>query len=482
MTAKSVCLAALVAFASVSASHSEEVCPTGTLGACWGALEASALNEGEAEVLKSLQPEKARTLVEQLIKKEVGFESNGSSLSSVLSDFLPLLTARIDASAISQDEVGLHVELNRFLFLPTDQNYRLQATFFDPALFLPIREALPAAVRESRGDELAKKLSQVDDVELSFFWSPVSKSLGRSHRRSGAYFEHMFQEAITEAEARQPKLEEELLQRRRAFFESVPGPNPLQADPPPGDARNKLTREMLAQVTEIADREREVAAAARGSLEGDAGIFAYADLLNNQPQLNVSGGARIKSKLAGPDEAFAKISYEHGFTNLVALERFCSAQRRDELGGYRKCFDAFRELPLRKADLAAQSRAAISIGYRFSDNYDFVSAADSVLLDLDSEHALVASLAFGRYLNFKLLGEEDREATRLDLSAGFETHFNDPQRHDRAVINATASRKVFAGLSLAVGFAWANRSEFRGDVDHEVTATFGLNYKLHRDE
>lgn len=44
--------------------------------------------------------------------------------------------------------------------------------------------------------------------------------------------------------------------------------------------------------------------------------------------------------------------------------------------------------------------------------------------------------------------------------------------------SATLSQGTVSGLTLSASLVWANKPEFRGDVDEELSANIGFNYKL----
>ena len=55
-------------------------------------------------------------------------------------------------------------------------------------------------------------------------------------------------------------------------------------------------------------------------------------------------------------------------------------------------------------------------------------------------------------------------------------------RQSRFVGTATVSHKLTNGTSVSFSAVYANRPEFRGDVDKELSARFGLRWKLKEKE
>ncbi len=53
----------------------------------------------------------------------------------------------------------------------------------------------------------------------------------------------------------------------------------------------------------------------------------------------------------------------------------------------------------------------------------------------------------------------------------------DPMRQARFVATATFSQRMGKTTLFSVSAVYANRSEYRGEVDEEVSARFGLKWK-----
>jgi len=130
-----------------------------------------------------------------------------------------------------------------------------------------------------------------------------------------------------------------------------------------------------------------------------------------------------------------------------------------------------------KDAIRAGNRLAFSLAFVSKDSYHYDQ--HGVLLDLPSARSLVAQFTYGRYVGTRnLAGILGGRRSRIDIAASFEDVKDDPTRQNRAVANITFAQEVSRGLFLTVGFAWANKPEFRGAVDTELSARAGISYKL----
>ena len=75
--------------------------------------------------------------------------------------------------------------------------------------------------------------------------------------------------------------------------------------------------------------------------------------------------------------------------------------------------------------------------------------------------------------------EDDGTASlRADLTGSWEKWSDDPAHQDRGLLKLALTQRIDNDTSAVVGSVWATKPEFRGEVDKEVTARFGLTFSL----
>ena len=90
--------------------------------------------------------------------------------------------------------------------------------------------------------------------------------------------------------------------------------------------------------------------------------------------------------------------------------------------------------------------------------------------------ALIAWVAIGR--QFQLLPKNDLPQGKRDFGLSYDDVDDDPARQDRAIGNITFTQQLAKATQFTIGLIWANKPEYRGDVDEELSARVGLNYKF----
>jgi hypothetical protein len=87
----------------------------------------------------------------------------------------------------------------------------------------------------------------------------------------------------------------------------------------------------------------------------------------------------------------------------------------------------------------------------------------------------VVTGTLARYLDIQPLGSG---SSRIDLTGSYESVSDDPARKDRGVLSLTYSNRLLDSLGAAIGISYANHAEFLPKSDHELSAHFGISYRM----
>ena len=181
----------------------------------------------------------------------------------------------------------------------------------------------------------------------------------------------------------------------------------------------------------------------------------------------------IRQDLVGPNEFSGSVRYEAGFTNMNGLRRACLSSAKTAIT--LDCLRGYARDPGRQASLKRGDRFFVALSYARRSDYDITLEDDAVTIGLDGTWDFTGELGFGRYVAFNRDGEQ---IGRVDLSAMYVHHQDDPDRENRFVGSATYTQRINPSLALAAGVSYASRPEFLEEVERKVTARFGLRYKL----
>jgi hypothetical protein len=218
------------------------------------------------------------------------------------------------------------------------------------------------------------------------------------------------------------------------------------------------------------------------------GLGLFGQMVNNQPQLNFDFARNFRDDLFGPDTLSGRLAYEWGFGNLNAFDRYdnrfgghCVKVRvaiiRSEApkpADLDACLEAFGDYATQnKAEIMGGARVAISAGFTKSAKYHYLIEPTGEVVDFREGTLVTLSVDFGRLIGVR---DDGTAGARLDLAARYEN----PQTgrgKDRFVASATLTKKI-GDVSVPFGLVYANRREFLGDVDHQLSATVGLKLNL----
>ena len=457
--------------------QSDESCRRSeTLDECRQRLsEALAADRTRAEAVIVAAESKNRS---DLAKNTPGNTPAAPDAASTVNDFISRFRVSADSGGLTGDgEEAIVLELNDFLGLSAD-GLKLSAVLAQSELFEPLVEAIPEDGRADVVSQLETGLGDFDNVTLGVTYSPFNKRRGRRWE----LHEDTWSALFSAARDRIRMDTQEFIELEDACDEALGEVlNDL------GDEADQLTfaqmQERLPDKSDLIDGLRTSCAAAEvsrmarlGKLSealDPSGFYLFGDLIHNQPQVYFSVEQVFRDDLVGPNELQATFTFEKGWVNVNSFNAYRKRCTDDAL----TCLETFLSPKTRR--LLGANRVAISVEYTDVDDYDLILADPAIVLDVGGERQLVAQVTYGRYLN---VTAEGKGQTRIDIGYSYEDVGDDPVRQDRSMGNVTFTQRVSDTLALSASIVYASDPEFFGQVDDEVSARIGLNYRLLRKE
>ncbi len=438
-----------------------------------GAL-ATVLSAEEAESLVSNLRQEGQGMMEQgaaknLLEKVAPEITALPGASAAFEDFLARL--KIGTSSEGLDDMqALALDLTGFLGLPVKSGYKVQALAKEAALFEDLSKKLSVENREKR----TKGLGDFDDLLVTFSFSPSTSRLGRNLGANQILTDELFGRFLAEGDAlaveagdaavKVGRLAQPLLLREdsRAAFS---GDEVIDF----GQIQDPSLRQQYQEAVETAAVAEYSHLANLSKTLKQAEFFKLADLVANQPQLVLKATRSVRNELVGPEETTLKVSYEMGFVNMNSLRRALSACKPTEMT---TCYTSY--LTDNRAALAKDGyRLTFSLDWTKREDYNL--AIDNVSVKDPGRDRWCVSTTYGRNLR---VDENGKFTSRIDLTGSWQDWSDDPTHQDRALANLSLTQKVSDDFSLVLGAVWASKPEFRGQVDKEVSARFGLTYRF----
>lgn len=343
-------------------------------------------------------------------------------------------------------------------------------------IYEKILDEIPEESRETRGKQLAKKLTDIDNLLVSLAWQPTTATLGRQQEDNQQLFSALWDDAVGIAALRSSKLSTEMDAATEAFSLCV------QAT---GRAESSDFDKIKMGTLFGADFERcrpivEDHYGLKGKRALENGIRfgtvgeSFSSLINGQPQLVFTAATSIRDELVGPEEQKVKISYDFGNIggrSINGLRRHCRNQVT--LACYGEYLGRVRE------DNAGSF--TISVTWTRNPHWDFSLPDDGVDLDTATEEKAVATLSYDYPLKRKPNKDgSETVLSKIVVNGSYEQWISDSKKSDRGLLEATFIHRVSEGTSASFGLVWANQPEFLEDLDldHQFTAKVGLNFRV----
>jgi hypothetical protein len=418
----------------------------------------------------------------------------GALAQSAIRDFLPrfagtLLTADLDHRPAI--DLRLNAPLTKYDAAASRRlAFQAGATLHEPELFPSLVDSIPEALRSASRDRLAADLEEGDDATLFTAVAIESRRLGRSFVPHQAFLNALTSDARTAAGASLP----EVAAARSEFDRQLRGINAEAIDPERRGSGECPDEQFIDATTLRVDclrsevwetikpvlRRAAVLEARRqsriGTILEDAGFIRIAELVNNQPQLILSGEFRNRLAAVGPSEWSGRVRYEVGSANLNELHRYCA--RRPDGRSNLACLRSYMDSAGAARALARGARTWIAAVARYRPRYTVDLVQDSARIDLRAGTGLGVGVGHGFYLGSPTDAPQKRD--RLDLHASYDFAAGDDLRQSRWIAGIIYTLGVSRNVSGVLGLVWANRPEYVGGADRRLGANLGLTYKLTR--
>ena len=431
------------------------------------------------DAVKAATKEAGKQEEEKLRRQPAGIDTGGFNLATNKKNLIPLL-AFTGLLGNSTDEKTRTIAFDLNFLLPRlgpegARNAQLQAVVAtEPQISKLVRNALPAADRDDLVGELEDRLDDLSDYSIVFTYNHASRFYGRGFAQYAKRFENLSGAAITPV-AKVPDLLP-LLMMLVQTSDNIP------ADTIP-DLIEKPFQEMPAGFGERALRATEERAREFASFEtvatraiNAAGLSRFHQLLDNQPQINVTANKRFRDSLVGPEELSLKVAYEWTSMNFNrSMPRDCHRDLDSDPTPKR-----IDECLLQYKAFVTKNQNAIARGNRFSFTGEYVDIDEDTIdprvggvapVFLDSATRLTLITGWSRDFFF------GGEPVAMDLVAEYRDFSDDPLRQDRGVASLTFTRQL-NGVAVPFGIVYATRGEYLPEVDSRLSAHIGLRYNL----
>ncbi|HEV8630696.1 MAG TPA: hypothetical protein VGV61_10295 [Thermoanaerobaculia bacterium] len=403
-------------------------------------------------------------------------------------DFLNLLGFAVNTVEESKDGRALVVRFNPVRHGPHLLGGTLTAS--EPQLAKSLTDAIPAAQRAAVVEELKKRLEDTDDLTLSgsySFQTPSCKlaSAQRCWGRDPRTYDDDLGALLTDT----PEDPQIFLRLGEALKPLVANGDAFQTTV--GSLPAERKQDVLALIRQAAQHDAEATAAAKARYLA-SGIGNLATLMDNQPQLSLTGSYRDAGELVAPTEQAIALELHFGQTNLNSLYRACHGNSPCVAGRLRQFADDAGTLATDKFVLTASYTRRGAFDVKGLDLPAGVTA-DFHGLHVASGRELKVRLQWGRQItsnlggriNAPLAGLEAKSddasplKARWDLTLdGLRTTKDGVRTANRWVANWTLTFPLSKQVSFPLTVSYANKPEFLTDQRHDLGAHLGISYKF----
>jgi hypothetical protein len=326
-------------------------------------------------------------------------------------------------------------------------------------------------------------ISTFGDSRAELTYSLVNSRFGRDFTMARAQLAPIYEGAWARVGA--PMVEASRLDSQRATLtrlarnqiatdRNITSSTPFSSFPPELEAlRNEMAQEAVALGSAIG----QASLATKGEL-ARAGLSRLTALVEQQPQLLFAVTHDNRDSITGPEKTSAKLTLEITKYNLSAFLRgdgaVCRSTETVRQGGpdYVRCVEALgRYVDSTEEALKSQPRWKVAAAYQRVKAINYSYPEDNVALDLPKTERVEVTAGWGRPL------QQAKNADRVDFEVSYDSNLHgDASNDERLKATLTYTRRV-ADMDLPFSIVYANKDEFLGEVDHQISLHLGIKFR-----
>jgi hypothetical protein len=328
-----------------------------------------------------------------------------------------------------------------------------------------VDEELRAPAREG----LKKNLGDLDDVEYSVRWTPKPFEPAEDLKEvASTLFDKVvpvqpsgFTQKITQAEG-----EIGAYVALNEDEKNLPGLISMEricADDRAKAALERIVRIMRADIPGLNAALKEALT--------NSGFIRLADLIEGNPRLVIKGNYRQRSGAAGADTTSVDVTWQRGWVSYRGAKK-AAGDAGLSVTSLNDYFAKHGRLE------GAAPLFSLIASYAETNSFLVPIAGVNDPFRQDSGHKLSIKGTAAGYFG----GGRDR---KLELTAAYDDVSDDKNLQNRFVANLTWVETLNSTLAQAVGgsefvatLVWANKPEFRGEVDEDFSLRGGLKWSL----
>jgi hypothetical protein len=484
----------LTAWAAATAFAQEPAACTDSesLQGCFSRIQREAAPAAQGADVEAVEEAQKQDVKQELTAALTGAALGGDATAATKNDLAQLLNALGLLSSGDAQGSKIAVDLNFLLPVQDVENNNAQLRGIintEPEPLDQLVQAFGETVREARKDSLQKDIAAFGDAQISFTWGLVNRRFGRDYSVLRDQIAPMNEGAVNRARSAArtdsirafpaviARANEAVRAGNEARQRANPGSPAIPTTATFGELpiSNELKAELKAATFKAANERAAITQGIQAELARSS-LDRLAELVEQQPQLLFTLSHDFRDEIVGPESTSATVTWELNGRNFGA---FLRNQGRSCAGTevatgtspqYDSCVSALQSY-LGGDAIQNQWRFKLEASFKRIESVDYSFPVDGVDVSMPKHDRWEVAAAAGRPLS------NDKNGGRLDFELAFDSNLDDDTTNEERVTAALTYTRRVGDMDMPFSIVYANKDEFLGEVDHQLSLNLGLKFR-----